>query len=402
MGVRRWWAAGLVSVGGLVGMLGVTTVSAAADGPGAGAPWIVSVGDSYISGEGGRWAGNSNASAASVDALGASAYFDNVGGTAEVIDHCHRSKAAEIIVGGTVNSANLACSGATTATDASGTYFKPGLDFYSDATGRKGQARMLQEFASSHNVRMIQLSIGGNDFNFASIVQRCVQDFLLSSSLWPDYCNDDATVVANFTTANVTAKTALIKGAIANVKTAMTNAGYASTMYTVVVQTYPSPLPSGTSFRYGQFGYARQATGGCGFWNNDATWANATALSTINAAVTSAALASGTNVKVMNLAATFNGRRLCENTVGLVEEAGLSSWNDAAAVDKTEWVNQIRTVSTLTAPYFVQESLHPNYWGEKALRNCVRQAFNGGSPKGGTCTRGTGKNAGGEPNMTLA
>ena len=30
---------------------------AQADGPGAGSPWVVSVGDSYISGEAGRWAG---------------------------------------------------------------------------------------------------------------------------------------------------------------------------------------------------------------------------------------------------------------------------------------------------------------------------------------------------------
>src|SRR5262245_34149402 len=34
--------------------------SASADGPGVGAPWVVSLGDSAISGEAGRWAGNTN------------------------------------------------------------------------------------------------------------------------------------------------------------------------------------------------------------------------------------------------------------------------------------------------------------------------------------------------------
>ena len=29
-----------------------------ADGPGAGSPWVVTLGDSYISGEAGRWAGS--------------------------------------------------------------------------------------------------------------------------------------------------------------------------------------------------------------------------------------------------------------------------------------------------------------------------------------------------------
>jgi hypothetical protein len=104
----------------------------------------------------------------------------------------------------------------------------------------------------------------------------------------------------------------------------------------------------------------------------------------------------------MELQNTMNGRRLCENTVGLLEEKGLATWQSAGAVDNSEWIEQIRTVSTVFGPYFVQESLHPNYWGEKALRNCVRQAYNGGTPRGGTCTRtANGLNANGEPNMTL-
>jgi hypothetical protein len=37
---------------------------------------------------------------------------------------------------------------------------------------------MLQEYARTHNV--ITLSIGGNDFNFASIVQDCLTNWLTS------------------------------------------------------------------------------------------------------------------------------------------------------------------------------------------------------------------------------
>ena len=378
-----------------------SAVPAAADGPGAGAAWVVSVGDSYISGEGGRWAGNSNVSSAYTDALGSTAYYDNATNTGEVISRCHRSKAAEITIGAGISSLNLACSGAKTATYTSGGDFKPGLDFYNGAGG-KGQALMLQEFAATHNVTMIQLSIGGNDFNFAGIIQQCVQDFLLSSSWWPDYCNDDSSVTTNFTTANVAAKTTAITNAIGNVKTAMANAGYTTAQYTIVTQTYPSPLPNGSGIRYSQSGFSRQNTGGCGFWNNDANWANSTALTKINDTVKNAANASGPNVKIMDISSAFNGRRLCENTVGLLEEKGLTTWNTPGAVDNTEWIEQIRTVSTVFGPYFVQESFHPNYWGEKALRNCVRQAYNGGVPKGGVCMRGTGLNANGEPNMTLA
>jgi hypothetical protein len=104
----------------------------------------------------------------------------------------------------------------------------------------------------------------------------------------------------------------------------------------------------------------------------------------------------------MDLAASFNGRRLCENTVNLMENTGKGNWTAAGAADVTEWISQIRTVSTVFGPYYVQESIHPNWWGEKAIRNCVRQAYNGGNVRGGTCTRtANGLNANGEPNMTL-
>lgn len=374
---------------------------AAADGPGVGTPWVVTLGDSYISGEAGRWAGNSNASASRADALGSTAYFDNAAGTAESIERCHRSKSAEAYIGGGVNGYNLACSGATTATT-TGSYFKPGLDFYDNGAGKQGQAKMLQTFATSHRVSMVVVSIGGNDFNFADVVQSCVVDFLYSSSLWKDYCYDDSSVKANFTAANVTAVRAKIKAALLNVATAMRNAGYADSQWTLLVQNYPSPIPKSSGFRYAQSGYTRQSTGGCGFWDADANWANDTALPTINSAVFGAVADTGlTNTRTLNLASAFNGRRLCENTVGLYEEKGVANWTTSGAVDKTEWVNQIRTVTTAGSDYYIQESIHPNYWGQLALRSCVRQAYNGGTPRSGACTiSGTGLQ-GGEPRMAL-
>jgi hypothetical protein len=392
---------GVLAVIAVLAALAVHSSAARADGPGSGAPWVATVGDSYISGEAGRWAGNSNAGSGGIDALGSTAYYDNGSNSGEAIAGCHRSKSAEVFIGGGVNGVNLACSGAKTAT-ADGTDFKPGLDFYANGA-KQGQALALQGFAASHNVKMIALSIGGNNFNFASVVQTCVSDWLLSPSWWKDYCNDDSSVTANFTAANVAAQTAAIKGAILNIRQAMANAGYADSAYTIMVQDYESPIPNGSGFRYGESGYTRQNTGGCGFWNNDANWANASALPTINGAVRNAAAQTGlSNVKVLELQSAFNGHRLCENTVGLLEEKGLTSWTQAGAVDKSEWINQIRTVSTVFGPYQVQESLHPNYWGQLALRSCVRQAYNGGAPRGGTCTgAGTGLTGAGEPNMSL-
>lgn len=124
--------------------------------------------------------------------------------------------------------------------------------------------------------------------------------------------------------------------------TAMRNAGYADGGWTLMVQNYPSPLPTSTGFRYSQSGYARQNTGGCGFWNADADYTIGTILPTINNAV-----------------------------------------------------------STAISDYYVQESLHPNYRGQLALRSCLRQADNSGAPIGGTCTRSASGLLSGEPVMSL-
>src|SRR5262245_16754599 len=79
-----------------VGVLVASASPAAADGPGVGAPWVISLGDSAISGEAGRWAGNTNNSSSNVDAGGSDAYNDNASRTAEQIPGCHRSESAAI------------------------------------------------------------------------------------------------------------------------------------------------------------------------------------------------------------------------------------------------------------------------------------------------------------------
>jgi hypothetical protein len=393
-----------VALAGIVGALLVLGASPAhADGPGVGTPWVVSVGDSAISGEAGRWAGNTNHSSDLVDALGPTAYYDNATGTAEQIPGCHRSKSAEIYLGGGVNGLNLACSGARTYTQTPGSGdFKPGLDFYSDSSGRQGQALALQQFAAGHDVKAVTVLIGANNFGFADIVQSCVTDFLLSPSWWKNYCNDDSNVRAYFTSAAVAAQTANIAGALQNVRQAMANAGYADSSYSIIVQTYSAPIPNGAAIRYSQSGYTRQSTGGCGLWNADADWANATAVATIDNAVRNGRTQSGlTNTVLLDDQSALVGHRLCENTVGLLEEKGVASWTSPGASDKTEWVSQIRTTSTLFGPYQLQEDAHPNYWGQLALRNCLRQAYDGGAVHGGTCTATSGVNGLGEPQMSL-
>ena len=110
-----------------------------------------------------------------------------------------------------------------------------------------------------------------------------------------------------------------------------------------------------------------------------------------------------TNLEVLDLQDSLVGRRLCETGVGLLEEVGVATWQSPGAVDRTEWVQQIRTTSTITGPYQLQEDGHASYWGQLAMRNCLRLAYNGGAVRGGRCVRvANGLDSHGEPRMGLS
>jgi hypothetical protein len=379
-------------------MFVLTLVALAALPAAARADTVVSLGDSAISGEAGRWAGNTNGATSRTDALGPTAYYD--AGSGEAIPGCHRSKSAEVHIGGGINSVNLACSGARTSTHTgSDGAFKPGIDFYSSGT-KKGQALALQDLATSRkDIKAVVVLIGANDYGFADIVQTCVTDWLTSPSWWKNYCQDDSNITSMFSASNINTITNNVKAAFNRVRQAMSNGGYAAGTYRILAQTYSAPLPLSGDFRYGETGFTRQTVGGCGVWNKDANWARNTVVTTLNNTIRNA-VAGMPDVQVLNMDEALAGHKLCEKTVGLLEERGIASWTSPGASDNSEWVQQIRTVTTIFPPYQLQEDAHPDYWGQLALRNCFRQAYYAG--RGGSCTPLTGLNANREPNMSLA
>jgi hypothetical protein len=370
----------------------------------AGEPWVVSVGDSIISGEAGRWAGNQTLSTSGVDALGASAYADGPNG--ESIARCHRSKSAAIHIGD-AQSVNLACSGAMTATafDSSGN-FKPGIDFFTEG-GRKGQALLLQEFATEHRVELVALSIGANDFRYGPIIEACVKAYL-APSIFGTYCKDDDATSGNVSDSAADQVRADTTAAILNIATAMENAGYQDSDWTLGLQLYPNLIASPDQMRYPESGYNRQLKGGCGFRDKDLDWwATDTMMPLINRTLTQAAAAAqqdrpSLQVVTVDASDAFAGRTLCHKGVHRVgDDKGANSWTDEDAADISEWAMEINIVNPKDT--FQQESMHPNYWGQMALRSCWRQAWNGGDVRGGTCQRdGTGLNERGEPNMRLS
>ena len=168
----------------LILLCGLVAVPTAQAWPNSSSTASVSLGDSYISGEAGRWRGNSinNAGnrnwtdrAAVCPTLATCTYEPGrvyLYGTDA--NGCHRSDTAEIRSARLpVDLAvNLACSGAVASniyrSSNGGEAFK----------GEPPQADQLGFIARAKNVKFIVLSIGGNDLGFAAIVQACATAYL--------------------------------------------------------------------------------------------------------------------------------------------------------------------------------------------------------------------------------
>jgi hypothetical protein len=169
-------------------VLALSLVPAAAEARAVTAPpptAAVSMGDSYISGEAGRWKGNSDDGSAGRDgtdrAWTGSTYDPaRVYGTTYA-NGCDRSDVAEVRSAPTVGQAqiNLACSGATTANIFRASH--GGRSFKGEAP----QADQLASVAAHYRVRLIALSIGGNDLRFADVITACVEDYVVYDS----YCH---------------------------------------------------------------------------------------------------------------------------------------------------------------------------------------------------------------------
>ena len=203
---------------------------------------VVALGDSFISGEAGRWYGNalnpflSRAGTdrafhyetqtqvqeilTEVQGLGLFGWFtDWVTQVVETVvqvpaydpeivygdsqaNGCHRSDVAEVNaeIPGVEKHVNLACSGATalrlwfadTVPQAADVVVPPAPGGGEPWKGEDSQIEQLLALARGENpdhgdvqIRLVVLSIGGNDLQFSTIVKGCVEAYALSSAEHP-------------------------------------------------------------------------------------------------------------------------------------------------------------------------------------------------------------------------
>ena len=340
---------------------------------------VVAMGDSYISGEAGRWLGNSANVAADRDGtdracvftLGLCTSYDEarvyVDGTAA--DKCHRSDVAEILSARLPvdEPVNLACSGAVTSDllRASSGGTRP--------HGEAPQADRLLSVARATRVRMIVVSIGGNDLKFAPIVTACFTAYI---TLAPACSRTQAAALSD---AKLRQATTRIEHAIDEIRAVMREAGYTDGGYRLVLQTYPVVIPRAAQARYPQPDPQR-TVGGCPFYDADMDWANDIAAPRIGRAVKAAAAARG--AEVLELLRAFAGHEVCARTAGAASVLG----RPPAAV--AEWGRAVS--ATTIAVGEIQELFHPNAYGQMAFGRCLAEMY--ASRRGSyACTGGAGK-----------
>ncbi|ODT99455.1 MAG: hypothetical protein ABS81_25685 [Pseudonocardia sp. SCN 72-86] len=308
--------AALLLTAGIAATLGAAP--AAASVPAA----VVALGDSTASGEG---AGDYEA-----------------GTRGEGGNWCHRSPAAYVHHSGLAPvSVNLACSGADTAA----VRFGPG-----------SQAARLGEIARGHRVTTVTLQIGSNDdVALTTVLAGCIRAFLdpgqgpcreAAAAAWP---------------ARLAATVPKVEAAVADVRTAMRDAGYADDGYVLVLLSYASPVTE----RMGRF----HGTRGCPYHRADAGWARTVALPQLSEALAGAAARAG--ARFLDLSRATEGREAC-------------SRDDPSA----EWQRRLTLapealrhgrLGGLGMP-MVQESFHPNAAGHAAIGGCLGAFVRSGAP----------------------
>ncbi|WP_316524329.1 glycosyl hydrolase family 18 protein [Kitasatospora brasiliensis] len=369
-------------------------------------PATVSMGDSYISGEGGRWAGNGNAKSAGGSVYGTdrAAYApscgdetNNCGKTYEEVyvddswdNGCHRSDTAEIKSADIAGIPewrrfNLACSGAETKH-----VISEGLK------GERPQTEQLKQLAAQYDVKVIALSVGGNDLKFSEVLTSCARRFLLGDGP----CKDSQQPAI---TARLADMRKGVEDSLDAIRGVMRGAGYADGDYTVVLQSYPAPLPRASEIRYPGDHYDRYTEGGMPFYDADADWTHDVLIPEISTTLRDAA--SAKQVAFLDLSGAFTGHELGARQAR--QATADNSLANPLPADKAEWVRWVPYLNDFTGqighePQGDQsEAVHPDAYGQQALGACLAAALTQASPGPSTQSFRCGGTSGGPGDMRV-
>jgi GDSL-like Lipase/Acylhydrolase family len=359
----------LAAIAAAIFVVALCAAQPALAGPTSPTTAIVALGDSFSSGEAGRWQGNSlnftgtrdGTDRAARCTLGIFCSYDatRVYGSSYA-NGCHRADVAPIRSAAiSVNERiNLACSGAQTRNiwraSQGGSSFK----------GEVPQADQLAPIAQQKNVKLVLLNITANDLGFSDHVINCTVAWTLGYLCNP---SEQAAIVAG-----LPAAANGLRKSIDEVRAVMSGAGYSPSQWKFVIQGYASPVPVAANIRYS--GFDRLAIGGCPFNDADADWAKNTATPTIVDNMRGVAQEKG--VRFLDVRDSLNGHEVCHKSSKLV--------TSSPSPVQHEWV---RWLNSGCCQGDAQESLHPNAYGEKAIGKCIALIY--GTSSGNYSCRNT-------------
>ncbi|MER5299185.1 ricin-type beta-trefoil lectin domain protein [Streptomyces lasiicapitis] len=287
---------------------------------------LISLGDSEISGEGvGTYEPGTNGP-------------DN---------WCHRSPQAAVHRTGIPADVtyNVACSGAQTVNIKIG-----GQQQYADELV---QSDNLAIKARNTRIKAIMLVIGANDdLQFSPVMTDCVTRYLtLQGPCAPKYKPGWQ--------ARVDALVPKVEQSVRDLRTVMSQAGYAGDDYKLVVMGYPSPI--GPDFRDNPSFPGKLACGGLGH-DSDTEWGRNEAVPAFERGMRKAARSSG--ALYLDNSRLFHGHEVCME----------DTWARGLYVDVT---NPFPPDSNS-----VRQSFHPNARGHAAFASCLTQLYDSGRREG--------------------
>ncbi|WP_405841416.1 GDSL-type esterase/lipase family protein [Streptomyces platensis] len=384
---RTMTAASVTAILSTVLAVSPTHSSAAPKGPGgrtAKPTAVISLGDSFISGEGGRWQGNVDLPYSATDSMFGtdratvcgpsgchkdpnrvyvnSSYLDPTTGKE---NGCHTSDVAEIIESHIPvdRKFNLACSGAVTdnllPAAAGGRPFK----------GKPPQADQLRTLANTHDIKLIQVSISGNDLGFGRIIESCIRGFIygpVGQYCWKQFDWE----VKEKLRREVPDK---VKNVIDQIRRVMRETGHPDSSYVLALQSYPSPVPLSAAYRYSQgvsVSSQRYSPGGCPFYNEDTNWARLDLVTGI--ADMLEGVAAEKNIHYLDLQWSFDGHEVCAK--GVRQARSGDTLSSPIPTRDAEWMRYLSHGAAHSQGQ-VEESFHPNSYGQKVLGKCLRDFY---------------------------
>lgn len=362
---------------------------------------VVTMGDSYMSGEGGRWIGNGPIKDNTVSSreyefsygdshhkkeersdIYGDTYYQKKDGKPQTTGKpgCHRSNGAEIYAANLPKDKykveNIACSGAETKHILNESF-----------KGEIPQIQQLENLAKDNKVQHVVVSIGGNDLNLSGVASRCVLKYAVPGikAITGDCMNGDLADPTSKLYVGDKGINKRVQNVILEVLKVLKR-NSKGPIFSVALQSYPFPFPPSGIMNPIEGDY-RFHDGGCPFSNLQVDWLRRTAIA-LNQNLRSVATSVG--VDFIDMRDALYGHELCGKKNEVYKQArkgeGKGEW-DSNHLEWMRWIDGVnigtaiwdKTIGKLKEswaagdPQVEKESLHPNHLGQISMGACIRQ-----------------------------